>query len=69
MFINTDEFDNPPFVGLTITNPGWLSSLGKDTLCTFSKPVPNNVGTLMTIPRFGPQGWELPAIKAGPHKF
>ncbi|KAF9485838.1 P-loop containing nucleoside triphosphate hydrolase protein [Pholiota conissans] len=50
--------------GLTVINPAWLSSLGKDTLCTFSKPIPNNVGTLMTIPRFGPQAWELPAIKA-----
>ncbi|KAF8967048.1 P-loop containing nucleoside triphosphate hydrolase protein [Flammula alnicola] len=54
--------------GLTIINPAWLSSLGKDTLCTFSKPVPNNLGTLMTIPRFGPEGWELPAIKALPNK-
>ncbi|KAF8176995.1 P-loop containing nucleoside triphosphate hydrolase protein [Pholiota molesta] len=50
--------------GLTTINPAWLSSLGKDTLCTFSKPISNNVGTLMTIPRFGPQAWELPAIKA-----
>ncbi|KAF8908975.1 P-loop containing nucleoside triphosphate hydrolase protein [Gymnopilus junonius] len=50
--------------GLTKINPTWLSTLGKDTLCTFSKPIKNNVGTLMTIPKFGPDGWELPAIKA-----
>ncbi|KAF4617551.1 hypothetical protein D9613_006038 [Agrocybe pediades] len=50
--------------GLTKINPTWLSSLGKNTLCTFSKPIKNNVGTLMTIPKFGPDGWELPAIKA-----
>ncbi|KDR82679.1 hypothetical protein GALMADRAFT_1347828 [Galerina marginata CBS 339.88] len=51
--------------GLTKINPSWLATLGKDTLCIFSKPVKNNVGNLMTIPRFGPEGWELPAIKAG----
>ncbi len=50
--------------GLTIINPVWLSTLGKGTLCTFSKPVKNNIGVLMTIPKFGPDGWELPAIKA-----
>ena len=69
MLIIIYEADNLDFVGLTVINPSWLSSLGKDTLCTFSKPVPNNVGTLMTIPRFGPQGWELPAVKAGSHKI
>ncbi|CAA7261404.1 unnamed protein product [Cyclocybe aegerita] len=50
--------------GLTVINAAWLSSLGGNTLCTFSKPIKNNVGTLMTIPRFGPEGWELPAVKA-----
>jgi ATP-dependent RNA helicase DHX37/DHR1 len=50
--------------GLTIINSSWLPTLAKDTLCSFSKPVRNNLGTLMTIPKFGPEGWELPAIKA-----
>ncbi|TFK40653.1 P-loop containing nucleoside triphosphate hydrolase protein [Crucibulum laeve] len=50
--------------GLTIIDPAWLSSLGKTSLCTFSKPIKNNAGTLMVIPRFGPEGWELPAVKA-----
>ncbi|KAF9534476.1 P-loop containing nucleoside triphosphate hydrolase protein [Crepidotus variabilis] len=49
--------------GLTIVNPAWLSSLGKNTLCTFSKPTKNNVGVYMTIPKFGPDSWELPAVK------
>jgi len=51
--------------GLTAINPAWLSALGKDVLCKFSKPVKNNAGDLMVIPRFGPDAWELPAIKAG----
>ncbi|KAF8158281.1 P-loop containing nucleoside triphosphate hydrolase protein [Crassisporium funariophilum] len=50
--------------GLTVVNAPWLSALGKDTLCVFSKPVKNNVGNLMVIPRFGPDGWELPPVKA-----
>lgn len=50
--------------GLTIINPVWLSTLGNSMLCSFSKPVRNDEGTLMTIPKFGPEGWELPAIKA-----
>ncbi|TFK74875.1 P-loop containing nucleoside triphosphate hydrolase protein [Pluteus cervinus] len=50
--------------GLTVINPAWLSSLGKGTLCTFSKPAKNNLGVMMVIPRFGPHSWELPAIKA-----
>ncbi|KAG7443024.1 P-loop containing nucleoside triphosphate hydrolase protein [Guyanagaster necrorhizus] len=50
--------------GVTIVNPVWLASLGKGSLCTFSKPVKNNVGNMMVIPRFGPEAWELPAIKA-----
>jgi ATP-dependent RNA helicase DHX37/DHR1 len=50
--------------GVTIINPAWLSSLGESSLCTFPKPVKNAEGTLMIIPRFGPQGWELPAIPA-----
>ncbi|KAF8917814.1 P-loop containing nucleoside triphosphate hydrolase protein [Mucidula mucida] len=51
-------------VGITIVNPAWLASLGKGSLCTFSKPVKNNVGVMMVVPRFGPEGWELPAVKA-----
>ncbi len=50
--------------GVTVVNPAWLASLGKGSLCTFSKPVKNNVGNMMVIPRFGPEAWELPAIKA-----
>jgi len=49
--------------GLTAINGSWLSSLGKN-LCTYSKPLKNIHGDLMVIPRFGPQAWELPAIKA-----
>ena len=52
-------------LGLTIIKPAWLSTLGKDVLCKFSKPVKNNAGEFMVIPRFGPDAWELPAIKAG----
>jgi len=50
-------------LGLTIINPAWLSVLGKDVLCKFSKPVKSNAGEFMTVPRFGPDAWELPAIK------
>ncbi|KAJ3822852.1 P-loop containing nucleoside triphosphate hydrolase protein [Lentinula raphanica] len=48
--------------GLTVINPVWLSSLGKSSLCTFSKPMKNNVGVQMVVPRFGPDAWELPPI-------
>ena len=51
--------------GLTIINPAWLTVLGKDVLCRFSKPIKNTAGEFMVIPRFGPDAWELPAIKAG----
>lgn len=50
-------------LGLTIINPAWLSALGKDVLCKFSKPVKNNAGEFIMVPRFGPDAWELPAIK------
>lgn len=50
--------------GLTVVNPTWLSTLGRPSLCTFAKPTKNMAGVMMTIPRFGPDGWELPAIKA-----
>ncbi|KAL5501491.1 ECM16 [Sanghuangporus vaninii] len=49
---------------LTVVNPAWLSALGKGTMCTYSKPTKNNSGKLMVVPRFGPEGWELPAVKA-----
>lgn len=51
-------------LGLTIINASWLSALGKGVLCKFSKPVKNNAGEFMTVPRFGPDAWELPPIKA-----
>ncbi|KAI0061700.1 P-loop containing nucleoside triphosphate hydrolase protein [Artomyces pyxidatus] len=50
--------------GLTVVNPAWLSSLGKASLCSFSKPFKNNIGELMIMPKFGPEGWELPLVKA-----
>ncbi|KAL5482731.1 ECM16 [Sanghuangporus weigelae] len=49
---------------LTVINPTWLSTLGKETMCTYSKPTKNSSGKSMVIPRFGPEGWELPAVKA-----
>jgi len=49
--------------GLTIVNASWLSSLGKTTLCTYSKTFKRSDGSLMVTPRFGPEGWELPAVK------
>ncbi|KAL5520124.1 hypothetical protein ACEPAG_1784 [Sanghuangporus baumii] len=49
---------------LTVVNPAWLSALGKGTMCTYSKPTKNSSGKPMVIPRFGPEGWELPAVKA-----
>ncbi|KAK7690076.1 hypothetical protein QCA50_006722 [Cerrena zonata] len=49
--------------GITTMNTAWLSTLGK-SLCTFSKPVKNKEGELMVIPHFGPNGWELPPVKA-----
>jgi hypothetical protein len=49
-------------IGVTIINPAWLSSLGKATLCSFSKPAKNSLGILTTTPYFGPERWELPSI-------
>ncbi|KAF8555249.1 P-loop containing nucleoside triphosphate hydrolase protein [Imleria badia] len=54
----------PWLKGLTLVNPTWLSTLGKPTLCTFTKPAKNSAGVLMTIPKFGPDQWELPPIRA-----
>ncbi|TFL01831.1 P-loop containing nucleoside triphosphate hydrolase protein [Pterulicium gracile] len=54
----------PWMKGLTVINPAWLATIGKDTLCTFSKPTINDKGVAMVIPRFGPEGWELPPIRA-----
>jgi ATP-dependent RNA helicase DHX37/DHR1 len=53
--------------GLTVVNPAWLSTLGKGTLCSFSKPMKNNLGIFMSVPMFGPDRWELPAIKVAEH--
>ncbi|KAJ7175857.1 P-loop containing nucleoside triphosphate hydrolase protein [Mycena filopes] len=50
--------------GVTIINPAWLPSLANGSLCTFSKPTKNANGDLMVVPRFGSDGWELPAVKA-----
>ncbi|EPQ54490.1 P-loop containing nucleoside triphosphate hydrolase protein [Gloeophyllum trabeum ATCC 11539] len=50
--------------GVTVINPAWLSNLGKHSLCTFSKPMKNSKGVMKVIPRFGPAGWELPAVDA-----
>ncbi|PFH53904.1 hypothetical protein AMATHDRAFT_136330 [Amanita thiersii Skay4041] len=46
--------------GLTVVNSSWLCTLGKPLLCTFSKPIKNEKGEMMVIPRFGPDAWELP---------
>ncbi|KAJ8080565.1 putative ATP-dependent RNA helicase DHR1 [Marasmius tenuissimus] len=50
--------------GLTVVNPAWLSSLGKSSLCTYSKPFKNSSNIQMVVPHFGPDGWELPAVRA-----
>jgi hypothetical protein len=50
-------------LGLTLINPAWLPALGK-TLCTFSKPFKDKAGQMMVTPKFGPDGWELPPVKA-----
>ncbi|KAI0039680.1 P-loop containing nucleoside triphosphate hydrolase protein [Auriscalpium vulgare] len=50
--------------GLTVVNPAWLALLGKESLCSFSKPFKNKSGEQMVITRFGPEGWELPPIRA-----
>ncbi|KAJ7109727.1 P-loop containing nucleoside triphosphate hydrolase protein [Mycena crocata] len=50
--------------GVTVINPAWLTSLANRSLCTFSKPTKNAAGDLMVVPRFGSDGWELPAVKA-----
>ncbi|EKM79367.1 hypothetical protein AGABI1DRAFT_74345 [Agaricus bisporus var. burnettii JB137-S8] len=54
--------------GLTAVNPAWLSSLSRATpLCTYSKPFRAADDVLMVIPRYGPDNWELPAVKAEGH--
>lgn len=55
--------DPASHAGVTVINPTWLSSLGKASLCTFSKPIKNSANMEMVIPRFGPERWELPAVK------
>jgi len=55
-------------IDLTTVNPAWLHVLGP-TLCTFSTKKQTTASKLITsasvmsIPHFGPEGWELPAIK------
>ncbi|KAF7299047.1 hypothetical protein MIND_00853000 [Mycena indigotica] len=49
--------------GVTIVNAAWLSS-PSNGMCTFSKPTKNIHGDLVVTPRFGSDGWELPAIAA-----
>lgn len=63
IFTEVVRTTKPWLKGLTLINPAWLSSLGKPTLCTFTKPAKNSKGELMTIPKFGPDQWELPPIK------
>ncbi|KAG6334080.1 hypothetical protein ID866_5012 [Astraeus odoratus] len=63
VFTEVVRTTKPWLKGLTLINPAWLSSLGKPTLCTFTKPAKNSKGDLMTIPKFGPDQWELPPIK------
>lgn len=58
----SSNFDSS--AGLTVINPVWLSSLGKASLCTFSKPIKNSSNIEMVVPRFGPERWELPPVKA-----
>lgn len=48
---------------LTVVNPAWLSALGNPSLCTFSKPMKTMGGMMVMIPKFGPEGWELPAVE------
>lgn len=57
-------FDVKSVLACTIVNPVWLAVLGKGSICTFSKPTKNSHGDLMVLPRFGPDNWELPAVKA-----
>ncbi|KAI5986162.1 P-loop containing nucleoside triphosphate hydrolase protein [Pisolithus albus] len=63
IFTEVVRTTKPWLKGLTLINPAWLSSLGKPTLCTFTKPAKNSKGELMTIPKYGPDQWELPPIK------
>lgn len=63
IFTEVVRTTKPWLKGLTLINPAWLSSLGKPTLCTFTKPAKNSKGELVTIPKFGPDQWELPPIK------
>ncbi|KAI5896491.1 P-loop containing nucleoside triphosphate hydrolase protein [Schizophyllum commune H4-8] len=50
--------------GITVVNPAWLASIGKGSMCTYSKPKKNRAGEDVVIPHFGPDGWELPPVKA-----
>ncbi|KAI5825792.1 P-loop containing nucleoside triphosphate hydrolase protein [Schizophyllum commune Tattone D] len=50
--------------GITAINPAWLATIGKGSMCTYSKPKKNRAGEDVVIPHFGPDGWELPPVKA-----
>ena len=52
------------YSGITAVNPAWLASIGKGSMCTYSKPKKNRAGEDVVIPHFGPDGWELPPVKA-----
>ncbi|KIJ64431.1 hypothetical protein HYDPIDRAFT_28376 [Hydnomerulius pinastri MD-312] len=64
VFTEIVRTSKPWLKGVTLINPAWLSTLGKSTLCTFTKPAKNSAGVMMTIPKFGPDQWELPPVKA-----
>ncbi|KAI4520606.1 P-loop containing nucleoside triphosphate hydrolase protein [Schizophyllum commune Loenen D] len=50
--------------GITAINSAWLATIGKGSMCTYSKPKKNRAGEDVVIPHFGPDGWELPPVKA-----
>jgi len=58
----------PWMKNLTAVNPAWLHVLGP-ALCTFSTKKQTTGSKLITstsfvsVPHFGPEGWELPPIK------
>jgi len=59
----------PWMKNLTLINPSWLHILAP-TLCTFSakKQIDDNKllksSKVVKVPHFGPEGWELPAIRS-----
>ncbi|GJJ07821.1 hypothetical protein Clacol_002026 [Clathrus columnatus] len=51
----------------TIINPAWLPKLAP-SLCSTSKRVKTFDGKVLIVPRFGPELWELPAIREAENK-